>query len=69
LRLPGQLSVAIPMEEVRRADGGQLHRVGITPHVELRPTVRSVRSGVDFVYDRALQWMREELSPPERRRR
>jgi C-terminal processing protease CtpA/Prc len=68
LRVPGGLEISIPIEEVRRADGGQLHRVGLTPLMEFRPTIKSLRDGTDGVLDRTLQWIRQEIAPPVRRR-
>ena len=67
--LPGLLQVALPIVELRRADDAQLQRVGITPSVEVRLTVRGVRSGFDDVIERAQQWLVQQLDPPARRRR
>ena len=41
----------------------------MTPSVEVRVTVRGVRSGFDDVIERAQQWMVQQLDPPARRRR
>jgi len=67
--LPGLLQVALPIVELRRSDDAQLQRVGITPSVEVRLTVRGVRSGVDDVIERAQQWLVQQLDPSARRRR
>ena len=67
--LPGLLTVAIPIVELRRPDDAQLQRVGITPNVEARLTARGVRTGVDDVIERAQQWLVQQLDPPARRRR
>ena len=67
--LPGRLQLALPIVELRRADDAQLQRVGMTPGVEVRVTVRGVRSGFDDVIERAQQWMVQQLDPPARRRR
>ena len=67
--LPGLLTVAIPIVELRRPDDAQLQRVGITPSVEARLTARGVRTGVDDVIERAQQWLVQQLDPPARRRR
>ncbi len=71
LSLPGGIVATVPLEEIRRIDGGQLHRVGISPQLEFYQTVRAVRGGTDAVLDRTVQWIRQELSPPSsvRRRR
>ena len=69
MALPGSLTVALPVVELRRSDDGQLQRVGITPSVEVPLTVRGVRSGFDDVIERAQQWVVQQLEPPARRRR
>ena len=69
IELPGMLNVALPIVELRRSDDAQLQRVGITPSVEARLTVRGVRNGVDDVIERAQQWLVQQLDPPSRRRR
>jgi hypothetical protein len=69
LELPGALTVGVPVVELRRADGSQLQRVGITPNVDVRPTVRGVRNHQDDVLERAQQWIVQQLDPPVRRKR
>ena len=70
LELPGWLTVGVPADEIRRADGGLLHRVGITPSVDVRLTVRGIRGGQDEVLERAQQFIVQQLAPmPVRRRR
>ena len=69
LELPGWLTLGIPADEVRHADGGQVHRVGISPAVDLRPTVRAIREGRDDVLERAQQTIMQQLELPVRRRR
>jgi len=69
LGLPGQLSIGIPAAELRRADGAQWQRVGITPVVEARMTARAFRTGADDVVERAQQWLLQQLDGATRRRR
>ncbi|HEY0930766.1 MAG TPA: S41 family peptidase [Gemmatimonas sp.] len=69
LALPGQLSVGIPAAELRRADGAQWQRVGITPVVDARMTARAFRTGADDVVERAQQWLLQQLDGAARRRR
>jgi C-terminal processing protease CtpA/Prc len=59
LKLPGGLIVGFTGHDVRHADGRQLQRVGLVPHVEARPTVAGIRAGRDEVLARALQYLRE----------
>ena len=69
LSLPGGLSVGIASRELRRADGGQLQRVGFAPLIDVRPTARGVRANEDEVLMRAQQWVQQQQDPPTRRRR
>jgi hypothetical protein len=69
LWLPGGLSVDVPAAEMRRVDGSQWQRVGITPVVDARLTERSYRSGTDEVIERAQQWLVQQLDQRGTRRR
>jgi hypothetical protein len=40
-----------------RADGRQLQRVGLVPHLRVEPTIAGIRAGRDEVLDRALAWI------------
>lgn len=68
IALPGALTLELPLAELRLADGRQLQRVGITPQVEVRLTVRGVRNGVDDVIQRADRWLQQQLEPTQRSR-
>jgi C-terminal processing protease CtpA/Prc len=57
--LPGGITVWFTGHDVRHADGRQLQRIGLVPHIEARPTVAGIRAGKDEVLERALQYLRE----------
>ncbi|WP_437278469.1 S41 family peptidase [Sorangium sp. So ce375] len=57
VRLPGGLTLRFTGHDVRHADGRQLQRVGIQPHVVAAPTLAGVRAGKDEVLDRAVEWL------------
>ncbi|HYG62426.1 MAG TPA: S41 family peptidase, partial [Thermoanaerobaculia bacterium] len=59
--LPGGITVAFTGHDVRHADGRQLQRVGLTPHVEAAPTRKGLREGKDEVLERAVRFLEEEL--------
>jgi C-terminal processing protease CtpA/Prc len=59
LTLPGGLIVGFTGHDVRHVDGRQLQRVGLVPHIEVRPTLAGIRAGRDEVLARALQYLRE----------
>jgi C-terminal processing protease CtpA/Prc len=57
LVLPGGISVVFGGHDVRHADGRQLQRIGLVPHIEIRPTIKGIREGKDEVLDRALTFL------------
>jgi C-terminal processing protease CtpA/Prc len=57
--LPGGLTVGFGGHDVRHADGRQLQRVGLTPHIEVKPTIRGIREGTDEVLERAIKFIQE----------
>jgi hypothetical protein len=67
--LPGGLMLAVPAAELRRTDGSQWQRVGITPVLEARLTLRGYRSGTDDVVQRAHEWLVQQLDGRGARRR
>lgn len=67
--LPGGLTITVPAMELRRTDGSQWQRIGITPVVDARLSVRGYRNGGDEVLERAQQWLQQQLDGSPRRRR
>ncbi|MEO7997808.1 MAG: S41 family peptidase [Gemmatimonadaceae bacterium] len=63
MNLPGQINLTFSGSELRHADGRQLQRVGLTPQIEVAPTVKGVRSGSDEVLERAQLWLAQQLNP------
>jgi Peptidase family S41 len=59
LVLPGGLTMTFTGHDVRHADGRQLQRVGLVPHVEVAPTIQGVREGRDEVLERAIRYLKE----------
>jgi C-terminal processing protease CtpA/Prc len=59
LVLPGGLTVMFTGHDVRHADGRQLQRLGLVPHLEVAPTLQGVREGRDEVLERAIRFLRE----------
>ncbi|MEP6764456.1 MAG: S41 family peptidase [Gemmatimonadaceae bacterium] len=69
LKLPGQMSFTFSGSEIRHADGRQLQRVGLTPQVDARPTVKGIRAGTDEVLLRAQQYLQELIDPALRKKK
>lgn len=58
LLLPGDIGVSFSGHDVRHADGRQLQRVGLQPHIRVAPTLKGLREGRDEVLVRAEQFLR-----------
>jgi C-terminal processing protease CtpA/Prc len=59
--LPGDLTVRFTGLEVRHADGRQLQRVGVQPHVRVEPTIRGLREGRDEVLEAAVAYLQRTI--------
>ena len=59
LVLPGNLLVSFTGNDIRHADGRQLQRVGIQPHVKVEPTIKGIREGRDEVLDAAVKFLQQ----------
>jgi C-terminal processing protease CtpA/Prc len=59
LTLPGDIVISFSGHDVRHADGRQLQRVGLVPHIEVRPTIKGIREGQDEVLERARKFLLE----------
>jgi C-terminal processing protease CtpA/Prc len=57
LVLPGGISVGFSGHDVRHADGRQLQRVGIQPHIKVEPTPNGLREGRDEVLEAAVKFL------------
>jgi C-terminal processing protease CtpA/Prc len=59
LTLPGDIVVSFSGHDVRHADGRQLQRMGLVPHIEVRPTIKGIRDRRDEVLERAVRFLSE----------
>jgi C-terminal processing protease CtpA/Prc len=66
LTVPGDIVISFSGHDVRHADGRQLQRVGLVPHLEARPTIRGLRDGRDEVLERARKYLAESVPDPGR---
>lgn len=57
MRLPGGARMSFTGQEVKHVDGKQLQRVGIKPHIVIRPTLAGLRARKDELLDRALAFI------------
>ena len=56
--LPGNLQVSFTGHNVRHADGRQLQRVGIQPHIKVARTVRGIVEGRDEILEAAVSHLK-----------
>ena len=61
LVLPGGIYVSFSGHDVRHADGRQLQRVGIQPHIKVEPTARGFGEGRDEVLEAATKYLDSAL--------
>jgi C-terminal processing protease CtpA/Prc len=54
---PGGITINFSGHDVRWPDGKQLQRVGLTPDIEVRPTIAGVAAGRDEVLERAVAYL------------
>lgn len=55
--LPGGIYVSFTGHDVRHADGRQLQRVGIQPHIRVEPSAEGIREGRDEVLEAAEKFL------------
>lgn len=60
--LPGNLVVGFSGHNVRHADGRQLQRLGIQPHIKSAPTIRGIIAGRDEVLETAVDYLQKNLN-------
>ena len=59
--LPGNLPVSFSGHDIRHADGRQLQRLGIQPHVRVAPTIRGMIEGRDEILDAAVKYLQKKV--------
>jgi C-terminal processing protease CtpA/Prc len=57
--LPGGINVNFSGHDVRHADGRQLQRLGIQPHIKVEPTIEGLSKGRDEVLERAVEFLKK----------
>jgi C-terminal processing protease CtpA/Prc len=55
--VPGGIRIGFSGQEVRWPDGRQLQRVGLTPDIEVRPTIAGIQAGRDEILERAVAFI------------
>ncbi len=61
IALPGGVYASFTGHDVRHADGRQLQRIGIQPHVKVEPTAKGISQGRDEILDAAIKFLDSTL--------
>lgn len=62
--VPGGISLSFSGQSVKHADGRQLQRLGLVPHVEVHPTIEGIRAGKDEVLEAAINYLKSDVDAP-----
>jgi C-terminal processing protease CtpA/Prc len=60
--LPGNLAISFSGHDIRHADGRQLQRLGIQPHVRVAPTIRGMKEGRDEILEAAVKHLQKTIA-------
>lgn len=58
--LPGNLPISFSGHDIRHADGRQLQRLGIQPHVKVAPTIRGIVEGRDEILEASVKYLQKD---------
>jgi C-terminal processing protease CtpA/Prc len=59
--IPGEIWLSFSGQGVWHVDGRQLQRLGLQPHVPVKPTIEGIRAGKDEVFDKAVEWITKNV--------
>ncbi|MEJ7617841.1 MAG: S41 family peptidase [Pyrinomonadaceae bacterium] len=59
--VPGGIRISFSGHNVKHIDGRQLQRVGLAPHVEVKPTIKGIQSGRDEVLEKAHEYLNRQV--------
>jgi C-terminal processing protease CtpA/Prc len=60
ITVPGGMSISFSGQEIRHTDGRPLQRAGLTPDIEVKPTMAGLRAGRDEVLERAIEYLNKQ---------
>jgi C-terminal processing protease CtpA/Prc len=59
--VPGGIGIGFSGQSARFTDGRQLQRLGLTPDVEIKPTIKGIQEGRDEILDGAIRYLQQVL--------
>ena len=60
LPLPGGISMMFTSQGIYTPDGGQTQRIGLTPDIEVHPTIEGIKEGRDELLEAAVAYIQEQ---------
>jgi C-terminal processing protease CtpA/Prc len=60
--VPGGIGIGFSGQSARFPDGRQLQRLGLTPDVEIKPTIKGIREGRDEILEEAIRYLHQVLN-------
>ena len=60
-KIPGNMALMFSGHDVRHVDGRQLQKVGLKPHVPVKPTIKGIKSGKDEVLEKAIEYVKSKI--------
>ena len=60
LPLPGGMTMSFTSQGIYTPDGGQTQRIGLTPDIEVHPTIEEIKAGKDELKEAAVAYIQEQ---------
>ena len=60
LPLPGGINMSFTSQGIYTPDGGQTQRIGLTPDIEVHPTIEGIKEGRDELKEAAVAYIQEQ---------
>ncbi len=60
LPLPGGMNMMFTSQGIYSPDGGQTQRIGLTPDIEVHPTIEGIKEGRDELMEAAVSYIQEQ---------
>ena len=60
LPLPGGMNMMFTSQGIYTPDGGQTQRIGLTPDIEVHPTIEGIKAGKDELKEAAVAYIQEQ---------
>ena len=60
LPLPGGMNMMFTSQGINTPDGGQTQRIGLTPDIEVHPTIEGIKEGKDELKEAAVTYIQEQ---------